>query len=261
MKQIRARFPQVFVIENDRNLGFPAGNNVGIRFALELGAKNVFILNNDTVVEPGMIQLLLSHLSPEIGAVTPAIFYASQPDKIWSIGGMIHPLLLEMARTPKNHNVMLPSTPVERDFITGCAMLVQADVLKEVGLFDESFFPIYYEDLDLCLRIRRMGFRMLLVPQARLLHKVSQASGGQASPRVYFLMARNSAFYFRKHMYFWQAPFILGYRLLSALKTTIQLAYRKNWPALAAYWTGLSCGWTGLALKSGEQYLFHYRQT
>ncbi len=93
-------FPQVHVIENERNLGFPAGNNVGIRYAFERSAKNIFILNNDTIVEPGMVRLLLAHLTPDVGVVTPAIFYASQPDRIWSIGGMIHPLFLEIVNSP-----------------------------------------------------------------------------------------------------------------------------------------------------------------
>jgi GT2 family glycosyltransferase len=259
VQQIRARFPQVHILENERNLGFPGGNNAGIRYALERNAKFILILNNDTIVKSGMIRALFDHLTPEIGAAAPAIFYASQPDLIWSIGGMIHPLLLEIAKIPSDRTA-LPPGPVERDFITGCAMLVRAEVLRQVGLFDESFFPGYYEDLDLSLRIRRGGYRMLLVPQAHLLHKVSQASGGQFSPRVFFLMARNSGFYFRKHMRLWQAPFVLGYRFLSAVKTTVRLAYQKNWPCLKAYWTGLACGWTGAALKSGEQYLSHYRQ-
>ena len=258
VEQIRSRYPQVHIIENDRNLGFPAGNNAGIRYALEQNAKTVFILNNDTIAEPGMVRLLLDHLTPAVGAVTPAIFYASQPDEIWSIGGMMNPLLLEMINPPGSR-VSLPAGPVERDFITGCAMLIHADVLRKVGMFDESYFPIYYEDLDLCLRIRRGGYRMRLVPQARLLHKVSRASGGQYSPRVYYLMGRNSGYYFRKHMRFWQAPVIVAYRLGSALKTSVKLFKSKRFESLSAYWAGLVRGWTNLLKSAGEKYLVHYQ--
>jgi GT2 family glycosyltransferase len=255
---IRARYPRVIVIENDRNLGFPAGNNAGIRLAFERNAKNIFILNNDTIARPGMIRQLLSHVSDEVGLVTPAIFYASQPDQIWSIGGMIHPLFLEMVPRPDHRPKSLPEVPVERDFVTGCAMLVRADVLRDAGLFDDNFFPGYYEDLDLCLRIRRKGYRMLLVPQAHLLHKVSQSSGGPFSPRVYYLMGRNSGFYFRKHMHFWQAPFILAYRLGSAFVTTGKLIVSRRFECLSAYWSGLIRGWTGLPKGAGEKYLSHY---
>lgn len=260
VNQIRARFPQVHLIENEKNLGFQAGNNIGICYALEQNARNIFILNNDTIAEPDMVRKLLQHLSPEFSVVTPAIFYAGQRDQIWSLGGMINPLILEMPSSLIRKPLTLPDAPVERDFVTGCATFVRADVLKDVGLFDEAFFPIYYEDLDLCLRIRRKGYRMLLVPQAHLYHKVSQASGGQTSPRVYFLMGRNSGIYFRKHMRFWNVPFVLVYRLISALKTSWQLAIRKKWTNLAALWNGLACGWTGLSLKSSERYLAHYKK-
>jgi GT2 family glycosyltransferase len=258
VQQIRARFPRVHIIENDRNLGFPAGNNAGIRYALDHGAMTVFVLNNDTIAEPGMVRLLLDHLTSDVGVVTPAIYYASQPDEIWSIGGVMNPLLLEMINIP-GERISLPAGPVERDFVTGCAMLIRAEVIHTVGLFDESYFPIYYEDLDLSLRIRRGGYRMLLVPQARLLHKVSQASGGQFSPRVYFLMGRNSGYYFRKHMHVWQAPFIVAYRLASALKTSMKLIVNKRYECLSAYWSGLVWGWINWHNSAGEKYLTHYK--
>ena len=257
MQQIRGRFPQVHVIENERNLGFQAGNNAGIRYALERGAKNVFILNNDTIAEPGMVRLLLDHMTADVSVVTPAIYYAGWPDELWSIGGMIHPLFLEIVKAPGDR-VSLPAAPVDRDFVTGCAMLMRAEVLREVGLFDERFYPGYYEDLDLSLRIRRGGYRMLLVPEARLLHKVSQASGGQSSPRVYFLMGRNSGYYFRKHMRYWQAPFIIFFRLGSALKTSFRLILKGEKEGLAAYWKGLMLGWTGIPKKANTQYLAYY---
>ncbi len=258
VQRIHDCFPQVQVIEGQKNLGFQGGNNAGIRDALEQGAKTIFILNNDTLAAPNMVRLLLDQLTPDVGAVTPAIFYASDPGVIWSIGGKINPVFLEMT-APHGGHIPLPSEPEDRDFLTGCAILAHADVFRQVGLFEEKFHPIYYEDLDLCLRIRRRGLRMRLVPQAHLWHKVSKASGGQHHPRVYFLMARNSGIYFRKHMRVWQAPFIITYRFLSAVKTSGLLIWRRDGQGLKAYWIGLANGWTGRLLKAGAPYLAYYR--
>ena len=259
VRRIRERFPLVHMIENKENLGFPAGMNVGIRFALSHGAKYVLLLNNDTIAMPGMLLNLLSSVSHGVGFVAPAIFYAQQPSEIWSVGGKIHPIFLEMAATTRSTPV-LPSRPVERDFVAGCAMLVQAEIFQEVGLLDERFFPGYYEDLDFCLRIRRRGYRIQIIPQAHLLHKVSRASGGQYSSRVYFLMARNSAYYFRKHMRLWQSPFIIFYRLLSALKTSVRLIWKHDFQSLSAYWIGFVNGWTNLLAKRSEKFIAYYKK-
>lgn len=239
--QIAERFPEVKVLANHENSGFARGMNLGIRFALDRQAETILLLNNDTIAAPAMLELLLKHASSDHGIVAPAIFYADAPDTIWSTGGGIQPLLLEMTGD-HGRNQQLPMQPVERDFLSGCAMLVRRAVFERVGIFDERFF-MYYEDLDFCLRVRQAGYKLLLVPSAHLWHKVSQSSGGSNSPNERYQMARSSGLYFRKQMNWVNIVPIVGYRLLSALRWSVRLARQRQWESLRGYWRGLYDGW------------------
>ena len=237
----QARFPDVQIVQSGGNLGFSKGMNAGIRHVLGMGAEYILLLNNDTIVHPDMVARLAVHLAPDAGVVGPAIYYASAPHRIWSTGGGMDHVLFEITG---NHgrDEAVPAGPVDREFITGCAMLVSRRVLEDVGLFDERFF-MYYEDMDFCLRVRGAGYRIVLVPDAILWHRVSQSSGGPNSPSRCYHMGRSSGLYFRKHMRSWHIPLIVVYRSLSALRWTGRLAFARNWRGLAAYWRGLAAGW------------------
>lgn len=240
-ESIRCLFPSVTVLQTGANLGFGRGMNAGIRHALAAGAEYLFLLNNDTVAAPTLLECLLAHATPDLGMLAPAIFYADRPHVIWSTGGGIHPLLLEMTGD-HGRGCPLPIAPLTRAFLSGCALLIPQQTLDCVGLFDERFF-MYYEDLDLCLRMQEAGYRLLLVPDAHLWHRVSQSSGGANSPNERYHMARSSAIYFRKHMHATNALPIVLYRSLSALRWTVRLTRLRSWPALSAYWRGLADGW------------------
>jgi GT2 family glycosyltransferase len=239
---IAGLFPEIEIIAHERNVGFQGGMNSGIRQALSQGGEYIFILNNDTTADANMLARLLHGFDGNIGITAPLIYYSEKRDKIWSCGGMINTVLLDMP--PFSNTCNLPSSgPVLRDFVTSCAFLVKRDTFEKTGLFDEQFFPIYYDDLDFCLRVRRAGYQIALIPQAVLWHKVSLSAGGEYSPRERYLMGRNSAIYFRKHMRAWQAPIIILYRLASAFLWVFRLARRRKFQALKAYLTGLRDGW------------------
>jgi GT2 family glycosyltransferase len=135
------------------------------------------------------------------------------------------------------------SDVIERDFLLGCAMLMTRALLEKVGLFDTGYHPAYYEDVDLCVRARRAGFRLLLVPSAKMWHKVSATGGGINSPCERYFMARHSVRYFRKYVHGWRWIVVAPYRLGSALKTTLRLAREKRFESVQAYWRGLRDGW------------------
>lgn len=239
--RIRAACPEVDLLELAQNVGFAAGMNAGIRHALHKGATHLLLLNNDTIVAPEMISELLAQLKPGVGMVGPVIFYYDQPESVWSMGGNIHSLLLEMSG---NHGRgrAIPAQPVAQDFLSGCALLLPRETIEQVGLWDERFF-MYYEDLDYCLRVGQSGLTLVLAPAARLWHKVSASSGGSASPAERYQMAKSSGLYFRKQMNLWRAPFILLFRLGSALLWSWRLARQGRWDALRTYWRGLRDGW------------------
>ncbi|MDF1516126.1 MAG: glycosyltransferase family 2 protein, partial [Anaerolineae bacterium] len=177
---VREQYPDVSVIENAENLGFPGGFNVGLRYAISQEADYIFMINNDTFVDPSLLDYLVQYANePEIGMVSPKIYYAEKPNRIWSVGGIRHPLTYEMtAKGDNSEDLGQWDTVIDRDYLVGCALLMSRKMLEDVGLLDEGYFPIYYEDMDLCLRVRQAGYRLLLVPQAQMWHKVSAAAGG-----------------------------------------------------------------------------------
>ncbi len=241
VEAVADRFPAVEIVQTGANLGFSGGINMGIRHALAAGAQQVLLLNNDTIVHPRMVERLAERCAADVGIVSPAVFHMDPPHRIWSTGGGIDPVLLEITG---NHGrgEGLPPGPIAREFVTGCAMLISRRVFEEVGLFDERFF-MYYEDMDFCLRVCAAGYRILLVPDALLWHRVSQSSGGANSPGERYHMARSSGLYFRKHMGGARIPLIVAYRGLSALRWSGRLAAARQWPSLVAYWRGLLAGW------------------
>lgn len=244
--EIRKRYPEIKVIENEKNLGFQGGMNVGIRYALSNNAELILLLNNDIIADPGMIRHLLENFPDDAGIVSPIMYYYSKPSEIWSSGGDINPILIESIKSHKNKKKIDNSTGlIERDFLPSCAWVVRKDVFEKIGYLDEVYFPIYYDDLDFCLRTRRAGYKLYINTSAKLWHKVSASSGGEYNPRERYLMARNSGYYFRKNMKFWQSPFILFHRCGSAILWTGRLLIKRDYIGLKNYWKGLLVGWFG----------------
>lgn len=194
---IQSRFPSATILQNETNLGFAEGNNVAIRYALAHGADYVFLLNNDTMVEPQMLARLIEVADGEgrVAIVGPKICYWNEPQTVWSAGGVLEaramPVMLGMDETDNGQH----DTLREVDWVTGCALLIKASVVRRIGLIDARFF-IYFEESDWCSRARRAGFKILYVPEARMWHKIQP--GQQAlSPRHVYLMTRNRLLFLR----------------------------------------------------------------
>ena len=243
---VAREFPDVEIVANHKNLGFQGGFNAGLRYALDRGAEFLFIINNDTYVAPDLLDALLSHTNDDdVGMLAPKIYYADEPTRIWSVGGDRHPWTFEMVDKGDNEiDEGQWDEVLERDYLVGCALLMRRSLLQTVGLFDEGYYPIYYEDVDLCVRARAAGFKLLLVPTARMWHRVSASSGGANSPRERYLMARNSIRFFRKHIRGLRWLAVIPYRFGSAVKTIVRLALNGRYRAAFSYLQGLCHGLT-----------------
>lgn len=193
-------YSSVVLLENDENLGFAEGNNIGIGYALQGKADYVMLLNNDTAVDPSMLSGLLAvtEADPTVGIVGPKMLYFDQPDVIWCAGNRLDWRRGETIRLQAEQPDMgLDEPPKEVDFITACAICLRRQVIEEIGLLDPRFF-IYYEETDWCMRARAAGWRILYVPNARLWHKVSAAMG-TTSPATDYYMNRNVLLFLSKN--------------------------------------------------------------
>jgi GT2 family glycosyltransferase len=197
---IREPYPSVTVLENDDNLGFAEGNNIGICHALQSAADYVMLLNNDTAVDPSMLNELLAvtESDPTVGIVGPKMLYFDQPDVIWCAGNQLGWGRGESIRLQAEQpDEGLEERPKDVDFITACAICLRRQVIEQIGLLDPRFF-IYYEETDWCMRARAAGWRILYVPRARLWHKVSAAMGS-TSPATDYYMNRNVLLFLAKN--------------------------------------------------------------
>ena len=199
---VAREFPDVTLILNDANLGFAAGNNVGLRRALEDGADWVLVLNNDVVVEPGFLPPLLEEAArrPDAGALSPKILLADPPDVVWFAGARYDPRRGYNGRQRGygERDDGRFDELWETDRVCGAAMLVPRAVLDQDGLFDEALFA-YSEDTDWSLRVRERGHRLWVVPASRVHHRVSAASGGESSPTSLYYDMRNALIVAERH--------------------------------------------------------------
>jgi GT2 family glycosyltransferase len=195
----------VTVIVNDENLGFARGNNVGIEHALKRGTDFVLLLNNDTVVDPELIDHLLRPFAadPRVGITGPKIYYYTPPDRIWFAGGEV----LFPRGTARHIGIRQSDRgqfDVERDvdYVTGCALMVKRDVFDAIGMLDPSY-QAYYEDTDFCTRAIRAGYRAVYVPQGKVWHRISASTGGQVSRRKIALKLKSSWKFYRRYARPW----------------------------------------------------------
>lgn len=199
---ILTRFPKVTYIGLPENIGYAGGNNAGIRYALEHGHEYVFVLNNDTIVEPGAIRCAVevARQDPRIAAVGVKVLAWEDPSRVWVAYGQVtyrQGLVRLIGYYWRDDERFARQQDV--DWVPGTAILLTRKALEEVGLFDEEFFA-YHEDVDWCTSARKKGYRIVFAPQGRILHKGHGSSGGKryVSPRQY-LAGRNMVLFVRKH--------------------------------------------------------------
>ena len=206
---LRAGYPDLTIIENAHNLGYAAGNNVGIRWALEHGADYVLVINNDTEVTPDMLTELVrvAESDATIGVVGCRNILMDDPRRLWGAYGVLTygPFVVRTAGegaldSPNWHTVR------DVDWVVGNGYLWRRAALERIGWLDESFFA-YHEDVDWCLRARAAGFRVVYAGTAAILHKgAAHAEGPQRHALLtWYILGRNSVRLVRRYARWHQA--------------------------------------------------------
>lgn len=171
--QIAALFPSFTLIRNAHNLGFAGGMNVGIRALLahDPPPDIIVLLNQDTLVDREWLGAITAPFDdPEIGAVGCKIRY---PDGTIQHAGLALDWPLALSRHVGRYEPDRGQYDAPRDveYITFAAVALRRQALEHVGLFDEGYYPAYFEDVDLCVRLRRAGYRIRYEPRATLVHR------------------------------------------------------------------------------------------
>jgi hypothetical protein len=215
-QRILERFSSVTYLETGRNLGYAGGNNVGMRYAMSAGYDYVFVLNNDTVVERGVLReaVAVAESDPAIAAVGVKIIAWDDPGRVWVAYGQVtyrQGLVRLIGYYERDDGTFDQQKDVE--WVPGTAMLLRCRVLESVGLFDEDFFA-YHEDVDWCTMAHEKGFRVVFSPRPRIYHKGHRSTGGKGylTPRQY-LAGRNMVLYVRKHASMLQVAKFLTFQI------------------------------------------------
>lgn len=188
---VRANFPDVEIVQNERNEQFAKGMNVGMRYVLGRKAEYIALLNNDILAERLWLTEMVNAISsaPDIGAVVSRLMYYGNRKILNGIGVDVTRLAYAIDRGQGEIFKEKYRRSEEVIAFTGGACLLRSEALKNIGLFD-PFFVAYFEDVDLSLRLAASGWRIVTAPDAVIYHKHS-ASWGLRPFRQQYMILRN----------------------------------------------------------------------
>jgi len=206
VEAVRREFPAVRVIANPRNEGFPAANNRGAR---EARGRFLLFLNTDTIVPPGAPAALLGRLAPDAaaGAVGPALvrapgdYQVSFGNRVSYLGQVFQKFVLNPAwkralRAPARRACGERTV----GWLSAACLLCRREAFEAVGGYDETFF-LYFEDIDLCYRMRAAGWKLLFVPAIEVRHEGGATTSGTPEVRAAsrFEYRRSQLHFYRRH--------------------------------------------------------------
>ncbi len=222
-------FPHVKIIQNQENLGFAKANNIAIKRAMQDGAEAIALLNNDCAVDVHWLAELANTLRRDesIGACASQLLFKKNKNIINSLGVVID----SFGFAKDGHfNENYKPQRVSEETLGFCAgaCLIRSEVLKTVGLFDEFYF-MYFEDVDLSLRILKQGYKIVTVPTAIVFHEYS-GSSKRIPHTKHYLAIRNHLYLVSKFFSIKKLPFILmctlGLRVLQGIFILFLLQFK-----------------------------------
>lgn len=232
-QQLEHSCPDIEIHPVIENRGFAGGYNIGIELALKSGATEIFLLNNDAIVARDTIPFLLDS---SLDVRVPKIYFYDEPNLVWAAGARWRqfPPMVVM-RGYKKYDSPRYDKPINLEYATACALMIRREVLERVGGFDD-LFENYHEDYDFCYRLRKAGFKMGLIPRAKVWHKVS-TSFGTFSAQKWWYLGRNSVLFYTKdgRLPGWTLPAFLTW-------VTIREIVKLNITQLREFWKGVQEG-------------------
>jgi GT2 family glycosyltransferase len=247
--KVRNYHPEIILISLEKNLGATGASNIGFQYALNRQADYILRLDSDTIVSENFIRPMLNvaESDPKIGIISPKIYYFEPPDEIWYAGADAQPLIFG-ATNEHRHEIDRPQNSYLRevDYVWAAAMLIKSEVIKKTGGFDTDFF-VYYEEVDFCERVRKLGYKLMFVPDSTVWHKVGSSANNKWTATQW---NRSKMILYRKHAKnYFHLLFLIFYAFIYAFADSIfnKLGLRKKSGnrgplkyALKGLWDGLS---------------------
>jgi len=235
-EKIRESSPDVSVLQTGANLGFAGGNNAGIECTLGRDADFVWLLNNDTFVEPHTLTAMVEEMREDgkVGAVGSVLRYMDEPDRMQCYGGGWVRPWLGMSRWFTSPT---PDETLRRHlhYIMGASLLIRRAAIERVGLLDDGFF-MYWEDTDYGFRLLKDGWRLAAAPESTVWHRESAVPG--KSERLDFNFNASAVRFFKKHSPLPIVPILIGVGGRFAKRVL-----HRNWARAWAVARGAFAGW------------------
>jgi GT2 family glycosyltransferase len=195
-EMLRTNFPAVELFKNVENTGFSRANNQGIRHALANNADYILLLNNDVeiTVEKWLEKLIdVFESDNKIGIVGCKLLYPN--GKIQHSGGIIN--LSGGHNRGEGEKDTGQYDKIEfLNFVTGAVLMIKSDVIYKIGLIDEGFTPLYYEDVDLCVRARLFGYKVAYTPNPTLIHHCGSSANKLGQEKKMFYLRKSFVRFF-----------------------------------------------------------------
>ena len=196
---VAERFPSVQLLRSSRNLGYAAGNNLGLRKA---SGEAIVLLNSDVVVDIQALRALVVALAEQadVGALSAGLVTAEGMPQAFAFGAepRLSYLLLRCLRALLRLGPLHPwdiDHAIDVDWVSGACLCVRRRTIEQVGLLDERFF-LYFEDVDWCLRMHRAGWRVVYDPRAPVIHLGGASQSGRVGSDLYY---RSLVAFYAKH--------------------------------------------------------------
>ncbi len=231
-EMLQEEFPEITTLQTGGNLGYTGGNNRGIEYAIDHGARYVLIINPDTVLaNPRFLDEMIDYTEAhsQVGIAGPKVFLREagkvQNTVLFPPGLWRNTVNWIRFRLNKNSLVLSGDEAVETKVLNGVCILIKTSCLREIGLFDENIF-MYIEDADMDYRAHRHGWLVKYLPIDSVVHKQKQ-DGYHMTGQVSFLLKRNSVYYLHK---IGKRADAWGYAVLSLLLLACRavLTFNKN---------------------------------
>ncbi|MFO7928621.1 MAG: glycosyltransferase family 2 protein [Candidatus Humimicrobiaceae bacterium] len=214
---IEKNYPQVTLIKNRQNMGFAAANNLAAR---NTDSQYILLINSDCKVFEHSIQKLVDFMDKNKGAAVAGPKIINSDGSIQHscrkfpsmLNATVHTLLTVVyPENPFSRKYKLAdidkSKPFEVDWVSGSCMMVRRKAIEGAGMLDEKYF-MYVEDLDICFRMWKQGWKVYYFPYAKVLHHVGGSSGGKDIRASYRMQKSVFRFFWKNHRRNWRVVFI-----------------------------------------------------
>lgn len=244
--------PTVKVINSAQNLGFAGANNLAIQQAK---GDYILLLNNDTIVPKHFLapMVALMEKRPEVGILSPKIYYYDQPNTLQYAGTARIDLTTgrgtDPAKLSEDQGQYQENKAVE--LAHGACMLIRKEVLEDIGLLSEDYF-LYYEELDFCMRARQAGWQIYYTADSYIHHRESSSTGKSSAFKTYYMFRNRWLFMKKFNSTFHFLQFACYFLCISLPLNSLRFVWQKEWKHLQALWQGLVWNLSGQSNAQGN---------